>query len=214
METAIQTVVKVFLKGAKGKESLGKKEFQNLVSSQLGNILSGADSKDAVSEMCQGLDTNSDGKVGFEEYMKLVGYLACSLSEQKVASNEEPAQNAATGQVAQSAPNNTEEQPKENAEAKEEAKPEANEAAKEEAKADATVEVKVEAKAEGEKTPEAAKEEARAAATAEAAAAAEVKVAEKEPEKAEETAKVEEAAEKSPAAAEEEGEKKTEEATS
>lgn len=40
METAIQTVVKVFLKSAKGKESLGKKEFQNLVSSQLGNILS------------------------------------------------------------------------------------------------------------------------------------------------------------------------------
>ncbi|XP_037548732.1 S100 calcium binding protein U [Nematolebias whitei] len=201
METAIQTVVKVFLKSAKGKESVGKKDFQNLVSSQLGNILSGADSKDAVNNMCQGLDANSDGRVGFEEYMKLVGYLACSLSEQRVLSKEEPAQNAATGQVAQSAPNNNGEPPKENAEAKDEAKPEVNDDAKQEAKADAKVEVKAEAKAE---KPEAAKEE-------EAAAAAEVK-AEKEPEKLEETVKAEGAAEKSPAAAEEEG--KTAEATS
>lgn len=167
----------------------------------------GADSKDAVNNMCQGLDANSDGKVGFEEYMKLVGYLACSLSEQRVLSKEEPAQNAATGQVAQSAPNNTEGPPKENAEAKEDAKPEVKNDAKQEAKADAKVEVKAEAKAE---KPEAAKE---AAAAAEAAPAADVKVAEKEPEKPEETVKVEEAAEKSPAAAEEGG-KTTGEATS
>lgn len=40
METAIQTLVKVFLKSTKGKESLGKQEFQNLVKSQLSNILS------------------------------------------------------------------------------------------------------------------------------------------------------------------------------
>lgn len=40
MEGAIQAMVKTFLKSSKGKESLGKKEFQNLVSSQLGNILS------------------------------------------------------------------------------------------------------------------------------------------------------------------------------
>lgn len=39
MEEAIQTVVKVFLKSGKGKESLGPKDFQNLVKSQLGNIL-------------------------------------------------------------------------------------------------------------------------------------------------------------------------------
>lgn len=40
MEAAIQTLVKVFLKSAKGRESLGKKEFQGLVKSQLSNILS------------------------------------------------------------------------------------------------------------------------------------------------------------------------------
>lgn len=40
MEAAIQTMVKVFLKSTKGKESLGKKEFQHLVKSQLSNILS------------------------------------------------------------------------------------------------------------------------------------------------------------------------------
>lgn len=40
MEAAIQTLVKVFLKSTKGRESLGKKEFQGLVKNQLSNILS------------------------------------------------------------------------------------------------------------------------------------------------------------------------------
>lgn len=39
MEDAIKTLVKVFLKSTKGKESLGKKEFQGLVKGQLSNIL-------------------------------------------------------------------------------------------------------------------------------------------------------------------------------
>ncbi|KAF7211054.1 S100 calcium binding protein U [Nothobranchius furzeri] len=217
MEAAIQTVVKVFIKSSKGKENLGQKDFQNLVKSQLGNILSGADSKEAVKNMSQGLDSNNDGRVGFEEYMKLVGYLACSLSEQRNLENEEPEQKAATAQAAQSAPNNTGGQPKENAEAKEETKPEP----KQEAKADAKVEVKAEAKAEGETKPDAVKVEAVAkaevaavAAPAVVAPAAEVKVAEKEPEKVEKTEKVDEAAEESPASPEEEAVEKTEEATS
>uniref|UniRef100_A0A3P9Q4K6 S100/CaBP-9k-type calcium binding subdomain domain-containing protein n=1 Tax=Poecilia reticulata TaxID=8081 RepID=A0A3P9Q4K6_POERE len=87
MEGAIQAVVKTFLKSSKGKENIGKKDFQNLVSSQLGNILS---VREAVNNMTQGLDSDADGKVGFEEYMKLIGYLACSLSEQRVLSKEEP----------------------------------------------------------------------------------------------------------------------------
>ncbi|AWP21512.1 putative protein S100-A1-like [Scophthalmus maximus] len=82
MESAIQTLVKVFLKSSKEKETLGKKEFQGLVKSQLSNILSDTDSKEAVNNMRQRLDADQDGKVGFEEYMKLVGYLAVSLSEQ------------------------------------------------------------------------------------------------------------------------------------
>uniref|UniRef100_A0A668A2I4 S100 calcium binding protein U n=1 Tax=Myripristis murdjan TaxID=586833 RepID=A0A668A2I4_9TELE len=85
MEAAIQTVVKVFLKSAKGKESLGGKDFQRLVESQLSNILTDTDSKKAVNEMREGLDANQDGKVGFEEYMKLVGYLATSLSQQRIS---------------------------------------------------------------------------------------------------------------------------------
>lgn len=39
MEGAIKTVVSVYLKSAKGKESLGGKDFQNLVKNQLKNIL-------------------------------------------------------------------------------------------------------------------------------------------------------------------------------
>ncbi|XP_022603097.1 major latex allergen Hev b 5-like [Seriola dumerili] len=224
MEAAIQTLVKVFLKSTKGKESLGKKEFQGLVKSQLSNILSDTDSKEAVSNMGQGLDENQDGKVGFEEYMKLVGYLAVSLSEQRSLAKEEPAQNAASGQVAQSTPDKEEEKPEVNLEAKEEAKPEASEEPKAdataevkvEANAEGEVEVKVEVKAEGETQPEVAKEEPTAAAVTAAAeaAAAVVEVVVKEEEKGEETDKVEEAAEKVAAAVVEEVEKKTEEATS
>ncbi|XP_041868285.1 S100 calcium binding protein U [Melanotaenia boesemani] len=220
MEAAIQTMVKVYLKSSKGKESLGKKEFQKLVSGELGNILSDADSKEAVDNMSQGLDANQDGKVGFEEYMKLVGYLACSLSEQRSLAKEEPAKNDASGQVVQSTPNKEEGKPEANAESKEDAKPKENE----EPKAAATAEVKVEAtagekvkaevevKAKGESKLEKAKEEA-AAATAVIVAAG-VEKTEKGEEKVEETIKVEEAAEKPPAAVEEKVEKKTEEATS
>ena len=39
MEAAIQTMVTVFVKSSKGKESLGGKDFQNLVKNKLGNIL-------------------------------------------------------------------------------------------------------------------------------------------------------------------------------
>ncbi|XP_041664699.1 S100 calcium binding protein U [Cheilinus undulatus] len=227
MEGAIQTLVKVYLKSSKGKENLGKKEFQNLVKGQLSNILSDTDSKEAINNMGQGLDANQDGKVGFEEYMKLIGYLAVSLSDQRT--KEEPAQNAASGQVAQCT-QDKEEKPEANAEPKEEAKPEANEEPKAEAtaeikveaNADGNIEVKVEAKPEVEIEPEAPKEESPAAAvvaatavaTAVEAAATAVEDPVKEEEKAGETEKVEDAAEKVVAAVGEEVEKKIDEATS
>lgn len=227
MEAAIQTMVKVFLKSTKGKESLGKSQFQSLVKNQLSNILADTDSKEAVNNMGQGLDANQDGKVGFEEYLKLVGYLAVSLSDQRSLTKEEPAQNAASGQVAQSTPEKEEEKPEANAEPKAEAKPEANEESKVEVvsvvkvveeNADGKVETMVEVKSEVEADPEAIKEaEKQAAAVAEAAleeAAAAAGVVVKEEDKKEETEKVVEAVEKLPAAVEEEVEKKTEEATS
>lgn len=168
-----------------------------------------ADSKDAINNMGHGLDANQDGKVGFEEYMKLVGYLAVSLSEQRTLAQEEPAQNAASGQVAQSTPDKEEKKPEANTEAKEEAKSEV----KEENKAAATAEVKVEAKAggkvdikaEGGAQPQVAKEEPAAP-----VAAAPVEVVVKEEKKEENTEKVEEAAEKVEAKVE----NKSEEATS
>ncbi|XP_034401449.1 S100 calcium binding protein U [Cyclopterus lumpus] len=180
MEPAIQTMVKVFMKSAKGKESLGQSQFQSLVKSQLSNILSDTDSKEAVKDMGQGLDANQDGKVGFEEYLKLVGYLAVSLSEQRDLAKEQPAQNAASepdhaAAPEAAAPDKEEKKPEANAEAKEEATPEASAEAKEEAKPEANNDAKVEAdaeakveenggvtveiKSEGETQPEAAKEE-------------------------------------------------------
>lgn len=41
----------------------------------------------AIKEMQQGLDENSDGKVSFQEYLTLIGYLANSVSESKSKSN-------------------------------------------------------------------------------------------------------------------------------
>lgn len=99
------------------------------------------DSAEAVNNMGRGLDANHDGKVGFEEYLNLVGYLAVSLSEQRSGA---PASNAAAEQVAQSGQVEEEEKPDANAGAKAEAKPEVCE----EAKGDAANEVKVEANAE------------------------------------------------------------------
>ncbi|KAM9405125.1 protein S100-A16 isoform 1-T2 [Salvelinus alpinus] len=87
MESAIQTVVGVYLKSAKGKDSLGDKDFQGLVNKQLGNIMTGTDSSSAVKEMRKGLDENKDGKVSFQEYMTLIGYVANTLSEQRTAAN-------------------------------------------------------------------------------------------------------------------------------
>ncbi|KAJ8343920.1 hypothetical protein SKAU_G00312490 [Synaphobranchus kaupii] len=83
MESAIKTVVEVYLKSSKGKENLGPNDFQKLVKNQLHNIMSDTDSSAAIKEMRQGLDDNHDGKVSFQEYMTLVGYLANTLSEQR-----------------------------------------------------------------------------------------------------------------------------------
>ncbi|KAI5607776.1 S100 calcium binding protein U, partial [Silurus asotus] len=83
MEAAIKTVVTVFLKSAKGKENLGAKEFQSLVKNQLKNILTDTENSEAIKDMRQGLDANQDGKVSFQEYMTLVGYMAQSVSQQR-----------------------------------------------------------------------------------------------------------------------------------
>uniref|UniRef100_A0A671PYQ4 EF-hand domain-containing protein n=1 Tax=Sinocyclocheilus anshuiensis TaxID=1608454 RepID=A0A671PYQ4_9TELE len=82
MEAAIKTVVSVYLKSSKGKENLGGKEFQSLVKNQLKNILTGSEDNEAVKNMRQQLDNNQDGKVSFQEYMNLIGYLAQAVSEQ------------------------------------------------------------------------------------------------------------------------------------
>ncbi|XP_056154254.1 S100 calcium binding protein U [Lampris incognitus] len=197
MESAIQTVVKVFLKSSKGKENLGGKDFQSLVKSQLGNIMTDADSSEAVKEMRQDLDSNHDGKVSFEEYMKLVGYLANALSQQRALANETPAPGSTAEPVAEDAP--AQEKKEETA------------GFKVEAAAKVDVEPKEEPKVEEETHPEAPKEEEKPAAVAEEVKE-EVNVGEEE--KAEEAAEV--AAEEKPAAAAEEDgeEKKTEEETS
>ncbi|XP_047212828.1 protein S100-A16 [Girardinichthys multiradiatus] len=86
MESAIKTMVTTFLSSAKGKESLDSKSFQKLVQKQLGNVMEDTKSSSAIKEMQQGLDENNDGKVSFQEYLSMIGYLANSLSESKTES--------------------------------------------------------------------------------------------------------------------------------
>lgn len=45
-----------------------------------------ANKSSAIKEMQKGLDENNDGKVGFQEYLTLIGYVANSLSESQCAS--------------------------------------------------------------------------------------------------------------------------------
>ncbi|XP_037311026.1 protein S100-A16 isoform X1 [Pungitius pungitius] len=87
MESAIKTVVTTFVGSAKGKENLDGGAFQKLVKKQLGGMMENANVSSAVKEMQQGLDENNDGKVSFQEYLTLIGYLATSLSERKTGSN-------------------------------------------------------------------------------------------------------------------------------
>ncbi|KAG7234193.1 hypothetical protein INR49_005512 [Caranx melampygus] len=87
MEAAIKTVVTTFLSSARGKENLDGKSFQKMVQKQLGNIMEDTNSSSAIKEMQRGLDENSDGKVSFQEYLTLIGYVANSLSQSKSESN-------------------------------------------------------------------------------------------------------------------------------
>ncbi|KAI2653083.1 Protein S100-A11 [Labeo rohita] len=112
MEAAIKTVVSVFLKSSKGKENLGGKEFQGLVKSQLKNIMTGTEDNEAVKNMRQQLDNNQDGKVSFQEYMNLIGYLAQSLSEQRCLEKETQPESSTQETQAEAAANAQAEPPK------------------------------------------------------------------------------------------------------
>ncbi|XP_056300128.1 protein S100-A16 [Pseudoliparis swirei] len=87
MESAIKTVVTTFLSSTKGKDNLNGSGFQKLVKNQLGGMMEDTNRSSAIKEMQQGLDANNDGKVSFQEYLTLIGYLASSLSESKTGSN-------------------------------------------------------------------------------------------------------------------------------
>ncbi|XP_008287122.1 protein S100-A13 [Stegastes partitus] len=87
MESAIQTLVTTFLSSSRGKENLDGKSFQKMVQKQLGGLMEDTNSSSAIKEMQQGLDVNNDGKVSFQEYLSLIGYLANSLSQSKTGSS-------------------------------------------------------------------------------------------------------------------------------
>nr|XP_057939964.1 protein S100-A16 [Doryrhamphus excisus]XP_057939965.1 protein S100-A16 [Doryrhamphus excisus] len=87
MESAIQTLVTTFVSSSRGKGNLDSKSFQKMVKKQFSGIMEDTNSSAAIKEMQCGLDENSDGKVSFQEYLTLIGYLAKSLSQSKLESN-------------------------------------------------------------------------------------------------------------------------------
>ncbi|KAF6739702.1 Protein S100-A16 [Oryzias melastigma] len=89
MESAIKTMVTTFLSSTKGKESLDSQSFQKMIQNNLSGMMEDTDSKSAIKDMQQGLDDNSDGKVSFQEYLNLIGYLANSLSQKKCEQNSD-----------------------------------------------------------------------------------------------------------------------------
>ncbi|XP_008321362.1 protein S100-A16 [Cynoglossus semilaevis] len=89
MESAIKTLVTTFLSYTKGKENLDTKTFKKMVQQQFGSVMEDTDSSSSIKEMQQGLDENSDGKVSFQEYLTLIGYVANTMSQKKCASNQE-----------------------------------------------------------------------------------------------------------------------------
>ncbi|XP_051992010.1 S100 calcium binding protein U [Xyrauchen texanus] len=103
MEAAVKTVVGVFLKSSKGKENLGSKDFQKLVKNNLNNIMTGTENNDEIKGMCKDLDNNQDGKVNFQEYMKLIGYLAQSLSDKRCSDQEAQAESSSQKAQAEAA---------------------------------------------------------------------------------------------------------------
>ncbi|XP_042345726.1 protein S100-A16 [Plectropomus leopardus] len=89
MESAIKTVVTTFLSSTRGKENLNSSGFQKLVGKNLSGLMQDANCASAVKEMQQGLDANKDGKVSFQEYLTLIGYLANALSQSKSGGTQE-----------------------------------------------------------------------------------------------------------------------------
>ncbi|XP_049587015.1 protein S100-A13 [Syngnathus scovelli] len=87
MESAIQTLVTTFLSSTRGKENMDSKSFQKMVKKNLGSVMEDANSSAAVKDMQNGLDENKDGKVNFQEYLTLIGYIAKAVSESKCPSN-------------------------------------------------------------------------------------------------------------------------------
>ncbi|XP_069032504.1 protein S100-A11 [Embiotoca jacksoni] len=79
MEAAITTMVTEF-KAHAGKDgsssTLSRDEFQNLVTSQLPNLVKNARDPGAIDQLMGSLDENNDGELTFSEFWQLIGKLA------------------------------------------------------------------------------------------------------------------------------------------
>ncbi|KAL7883096.1 hypothetical protein SRHO_G00007540 [Serrasalmus rhombeus] len=79
MESAINVLVSQF-KAYAGKDgslhTLSKDEFQNLVATQLPNLVKNATDPAVIDRLMGSLDENNDGELTFAEFWQLIGKLA------------------------------------------------------------------------------------------------------------------------------------------
>ncbi|XP_011478926.1 protein S100-A13 [Oryzias latipes] len=79
MEAAITTIVSQFQvhAGSEGCSStLSKDEFQQLVASQLPNLVKNASDPGVIDQLMSSIDENNDGELTFSEFWQLIGKLA------------------------------------------------------------------------------------------------------------------------------------------
>ncbi|XP_041099021.1 protein S100-A1 [Polyodon spathula] len=85
MDKAIKTLVTAFQDSARGSAELGKDEFENLIRTQLPNILTHTKDDEAVADLMRQLDSNKDGKISFREYLDLIGEVGRCLSQHRLS---------------------------------------------------------------------------------------------------------------------------------
>ncbi|XP_062311967.1 protein S100-A13-like [Osmerus eperlanus] len=80
MEAAIAVLVaqfKAFAGGSDGStDTLSKGELQNLITSQLPNLVKNSGDPAVIEQLMSSLDQNDDGELTFLEFWQLVGRLA------------------------------------------------------------------------------------------------------------------------------------------
>ncbi|KAM4013067.1 protein S100-A9-like [Anomaloglossus baeobatrachus] len=85
LESAIETLIhKYYDYAKKGRkhDKMNKKEFKEILTQELSNVLTHTWIKESVEETFQALDKDKDGKMSFDEYWTLIEEIVLKMSQQ------------------------------------------------------------------------------------------------------------------------------------